>query len=63
MSKIFGDKVWTAKTETETELETALEQIEANRDKLCFIEVVMDKMGSPDLLRKIAEMTREQNKY
>ncbi|GAB1537670.1 hypothetical protein NUACC21_03200 [Scytonema sp. NUACC21] len=53
LHEVFGNNGWGVKVATESELESALQQAEQNRDKLAFIEVVMDKMDSPEILLKM----------
>ncbi|MBW4592332.1 MAG: alpha-keto acid decarboxylase family protein [Brasilonema angustatum HA4187-MV1] len=50
LHEVFGNNGWGIKASTESELESALQQAEQNQDKLVFIEVVMDKMDSPEVL-------------
>jgi len=38
-----------------SELQEALALVEKNDDKLCFIEVVMDKYKQPPLLKKMID--------
>ena len=53
--EIFSNNGWSAKVSTEAELDSALQEAEQNRDKLTFIEVVMDKMDSPENLLKLLQ--------
>ncbi|GAA6619989.1 alpha-keto acid decarboxylase family protein [Scytonema sp. NUACC26] len=53
LHEVFGNNGWGVKVGTESELESALQQTEQSRDKLAFIEVVMDKMDSPEVLLKM----------
>ncbi|KYC35420.1 indolepyruvate decarboxylase [Scytonema hofmannii PCC 7110] len=55
LHEVFGNNGWSAKVGTESELELALQQVEQNRDKLAFIEVVMDKMDNPEILLKMLQ--------
>jgi branched-chain-2-oxoacid decarboxylase len=48
---------------TEGELEAALAQAAQVRDRLVLIEVVMDRMDCPDLLRKLGRAASAMNKY
>ena len=59
---IFGDNVFTAKACTELELADVLMQVENQRDKLCFIEVMMDKNDCPDSLRQMGKACEAKNK-
>jgi len=63
LPKMFGDNVWTTKISNENELEVALEELRKNSDKLRFIEVIMDRMDSPKMLKTIGQMLQSQNKY
>jgi TPP-dependent 2-oxoacid decarboxylase len=53
LHEVFGSNGWGVKVTTETELEAALQHAEQNRDKLSFIEVVMDKMDCPENFLKL----------
>lgn len=53
LHEVFGNNGWGIKVSTESELESALQKAEQCRDKLAFIEVVMDKMDSPESLLKM----------
>ena len=55
LHEVFANNGWGIKVSTESELESALQQAEQNRDKLAFIEVVMDKMDSPEVLLKMLQ--------
>lgn len=55
LHEVFGNNGWGVKVKTESELESALQQAEQSRDKLAFIEVVMDKMDSPEVLLKMLQ--------
>ncbi|MEH2299815.1 MAG: alpha-keto acid decarboxylase family protein [Nostoc sp.] len=55
LHEIFATNGWGIKVSTESELESALQKAEQNRDKLAFIEVVMDKMDSPETLLKMLQ--------
>ena len=48
---------------TEGELEAALAHAAQVRDRLVLIEVVMDRMDCPDLLRKLGRAAAAMNKY
>jgi pyruvate decarboxylase/indolepyruvate decarboxylase len=50
LPEVFALNSWGIKVSTESELESALQTAEECRDKLAFIEVVMDKMDSPEVL-------------
>jgi pyruvate decarboxylase/indolepyruvate decarboxylase len=63
LHEVFGGNGWGVKVSTEGELEDALKKAEVERDRLTFIEVVMDKMDSPDILLKIGKAAAEMNKY
>ncbi|BAY09245.1 alpha-keto acid decarboxylase family protein [Calothrix sp. NIES-2098] len=53
--EVFAGNGWGIKVSTEFELETALQRAEQNHDQLAFIEVVMDKMDSPEILLKMLQ--------
>ena len=55
LHEVFGDNGWGIKVSTESELDSALQQAEQNRDSLAFIEVVMDKMDNPENLLKLLQ--------
>ncbi len=55
LHEIFASNGWGIKVSTEPELESALQKAEQNRDQLAFIEVVMDKMDSPETLLKMLQ--------
>ncbi len=57
---IFGDNAWSIQVRTEDELAGALSKIE--HDKMCFIEVMMDKNDCPESLRKLGKMCETKNK-
>ncbi len=59
---IFGDNVFTAKVSTENQLAEVLVQAESHRDKMCFIEVMMDRDDCPDSLRKLGKACEAKNK-
>jgi len=52
---VFGNHSWSMQVSTESELETALQKAEHNRDSLVFIEVIMDKMDNPELLLQLLQ--------
>lgn len=50
----FGGNVWTAKAHSNTELKEIMEQIPyENQNKLCYIELFMEKMSSPYIMREM----------
>ena len=53
--EVFANSGWGIKVSTESELESALQQAEKERDKLAFIEVIMEKMDNPEILLKMLE--------
>jgi pyruvate decarboxylase/indolepyruvate decarboxylase len=55
LPEIFALDSWSVKVSTESELESALQTASQSRDKLAFIEVVMDKMDSPEILLKMLQ--------
>lgn len=58
-----GNRSISFKAKTEIELMNALKEADNNRDKLTFIEVCMDKMDSPQLLKDLGELFSKQNSY
>ncbi|NGX55327.1 MAG: Indole-3-pyruvate decarboxylase [Chlamydiae bacterium] len=64
LPKIFGnDIIWTTKVSNELELEAALEETKKHPEKLRFIEVIMDRDDSPEILKRIGKACAEANKY
>ena len=61
LPKIFGDAVWSATVRDETELEQVLSKMSDHKDELIFIEVVMNKNDSPDILKKVGVACAKQN--
>jgi len=61
LPKIFGDNVYSAKVSTESELAEVLAQTEKHRDKMCFIEVMMDQDDCPESLRKLGKACEAKN--
>lgn len=55
LPEVFGNNSWSIKVREESELESALQKAEPNRDKLAFIEVVIDKMDNPENLLKLLQ--------
>jgi pyruvate decarboxylase/indolepyruvate decarboxylase len=55
LPEVFSNIGWSVKVSTEAELESALQTASQSRDKLAFIEVVMDKMDSPEILLKMLQ--------
>jgi pyruvate decarboxylase/indolepyruvate decarboxylase len=55
LHEVFGDNGWGIKGSTESELESALQTAEQDRDALAFIEVVMEKMDNPENLLKMLQ--------
>ncbi|MCC5666763.1 hypothetical protein LC653_23440 [Nostoc sp. CHAB 5784] len=55
LHEIFASNGWGIKVSTESELESALQKAEQNRNQLAFIEVVMGKMDSPEILLKMLQ--------
>lgn len=55
LHEVFGNNGWGVKVSTESEFELALQHAEQSRDKLAFIEVVTDKMDSPEVLLKMLQ--------
>jgi TPP-dependent 2-oxoacid decarboxylase len=61
LPRIFGDDVWTSRVVTETELAQALK--EYPKDRLCLIEVKMEKLDMPPLLRTLGSDVAKLNHY
>ena len=59
---IFGSAVFSIKVHTEHELQNALEQTIIHADKLCFIEVMMDRDDCPETLRLLGRACDLANK-
>lgn len=55
LHEVFANNGWGVKVSTESEFESALQQAEQYRDKLAFIEVVMEKMDSPENMTKMLQ--------
>ncbi|MGF2035591.1 MAG: alpha-keto acid decarboxylase family protein [Nostoc sp. CmiVER01] len=55
LPKVFAGNGWGIKVSTESQLDKALQTAQQNRDQLAFIEVVMDKMDSPEVLLKMLQ--------
>ena len=62
LPEIFGLAVYTIKVHTEHELEKALQQTDVHVDKLCFIEVMMDRDDCPETLRLLGKACEAANK-
>lgn len=64
LPKIFSHKnFWSIKVANEEELASALKEAERHKNKLRFIEVVMDKNDAPEVLIKIGEACAALNQY
>lgn len=63
LPQIFGDNTWSRKVSTEDELQAALEEMKGQGDKLRFVEVIMDKNDTPDILTQLGVSAAEQNSY
>lgn len=59
---VFGSNAFTAKVNFEDELSDVLVEVEQNRDKMCFIEIIMDKDDCPESLRHMCETFEARNK-
>jgi pyruvate decarboxylase/indolepyruvate decarboxylase len=59
---VFGEGAFTAQVKTEEELVEALKQTDKHRDQLCFIEVMMGKMDSPESLILLSKDCAAKNK-
>ena len=55
LPEVFAGNAWAIKVSTESQLDKALQTAQQNRDQLAFIEVVMDKMDSPEVLLKMLQ--------
>lgn len=62
LPKVFGNNAFSTKVHTEKELDQALKQVDENRDKMCFIELVMDKDDCPENLAKLGKACEAKNK-
>ncbi|MFI3301272.1 MAG: thiamine pyrophosphate-binding protein [Candidatus Gastranaerophilales bacterium] len=57
--KAFSDEIWSAKVYTNLELDSALEEANLyHGDKLCYIELFIDKNDYPYLMKKMLENKR-----
>lgn len=64
LPKIFDNKhVWSIKVKDQGELDKALQELNDHKDKMRFIEVMMDRNDAPAALVKIGEACAEANKY
>ena len=63
LPQVFGENTWSCKVTTETQLKSAINQLGKHSDKLRFIEVVMDKNNSPQILEEIGRDCAKQNSY
>lgn len=60
--KAFVPEAYTATVKTSAELDNILKEIETiSKDKICYIELVMDKFAEPPLITKIKEHKIEMN--
>ena len=59
----YGGNVYTAKVHTNSELDEAIKQIEVQgKDKMCFIEINVDKMDAPGIVHNVHAMIEEMEK-
>lgn len=49
----FGEKIFTSKVRTQEELESLLVELPRHKNKLRFVEIVMDRMDTPITLKKM----------
>uniref|UniRef100_UPI00406C6862 alpha-keto acid decarboxylase family protein n=1 Tax=Peribacillus sp. FSL E2-0159 TaxID=2975289 RepID=UPI00406C6862 len=62
LAEVFGQEAFTAKVETNGELDDAITNAQ-NADKLCLIEmVVKDQMDAPEYLQKMRQYLEKQEK-
>ncbi|AJI47219.1 alpha-keto acid decarboxylase family protein [Francisella philomiragia] len=57
--KAFNGEAFTKTVVTDQELEIALQEINQNADKLCMIEIVMDKYKQPELLQRLTSLSEK----
>lgn len=59
----FGGNVYTARVNTNAELDDAIRQIDIQgKDKMCFVEINTDKMDAPDIVHNVHAMIEEMEK-
>ena len=58
----FGEKIFSIRVSTEKELADALREVEAHSDKMCFIELMLDRDDCPESLRMIGKSFENKNK-
>ncbi|AJA46540.1 alpha-keto-acid decarboxylase [Clostridium pasteurianum DSM 525 = ATCC 6013] len=59
----FGGNAYTARVNTNEELDKAIEEIEIQgKDKMCFIEINADKMDVPEIVHNVHTMIEEMEK-
>lgn len=61
LPKVFGQSVHASVVNNEIELDKALTACENHRDKLCFIEVKLDKEDCPQTLKKLGQIFDAKN--
>lgn len=55
--KAFNGEAFTKTVATDAELEAVMEEINQNSDKLCMIEIMMDKYKQPELLQRLTSLS------
>jgi branched-chain-2-oxoacid decarboxylase len=63
LADVLGGDARGLRVTTEGELEDALTAVQPRGNQLTLVQVVMDRMDCPDLLRKIGEAAASLNKY
>ncbi|KTD44037.1 alpha-keto acid decarboxylase family protein [Legionella oakridgensis] len=62
LPKIFSNHVFTAKVSTENELANAIIQLKSHRDKMSFIEVMMNRKDCPENLHSLVKALNNNKK-
>lgn len=57
--KAFNGEAFTKTVVTDQELEAAMEEVNQNLDKLCMIEIIMDKYKQPELLNRLTSLSKK----
>ncbi len=63
LPELFGGDAIGMRVSTEDELEAALAEAGRQRDKMVVIDVVMDRMDCPELLRQVGSLAASMNSY
>ncbi|PSR37987.1 MAG: indolepyruvate decarboxylase [Sulfobacillus thermosulfidooxidans] len=62
--RVFGDSTaLTRQVATVRDLDEALAAVDLARDRLVFLEVMMNRMDAPDILRRLGRAMAAQNRY